>query len=160
MIFITVGTQEPFDRLIAAIDRIASRFEQIDIIAQVAKSEYRARNIKTFPFCSPPEFDALFLKADLIISHAGMGTIISAMEYEKPILVLPRSAKLGEHRNEHQLATAKAFDKLNFIQVAYNESELETKLHEILNGDLKHSHKLNKYASPELIESIRNYIFD
>lgn len=53
------------------------------------------------------EFDKLCHDARLIVAHAGMGTIISAMTKGKPIIVFPRIAALGEHRNEHQLATSK-----------------------------------------------------
>src|SRR5215203_1840996 len=113
MIFLTIGTQEPFDRLLKAIDEIAPMLNT-EIIAQVSKSTYVARNFKTFAFVSPIEFKTYFNQADLIVSHAGMGTIISALEGEKPILIMPRLARYREHRNDHQLATAAVFEKLNY----------------------------------------------
>lgn len=160
MIFVTVGTQEPFDRLISAIDNIAPKLKGVNIVAQVARSNYKAENIKTVEFVSPATFNTYFSQANLIIGHAGMGTIISALEQEKPIIVLPRLAKLREHRNDHQLATAMAFEKLRFIHVSYNEKELKDRMEELWFTELKQLHKLGKYASPELISSLQSYALD
>ena len=160
MIFVTVGTQEPFDRLIIALDEIAPQLGGVKIVAQVSNSSYTPENIQTIDFISPLLFNNYFKQAKLIISHAGMGTIISALEQAKPILVFPRLAKLKEHRNDHQLATARAFEKLNYIYVAYNEKELKENLVNLWNGPLKHLHKLEKFASQELINSIHNYVSD
>ena len=104
MIFVTIGTQTPFDRLIKIIDNIALEINE-PIIAQVYNSQYKAQNIQTIDFLSPKEFNDLFEKARLIISHAGMGTIITALLKCKPIIIYPRLASLGEHRNDHQIYT-------------------------------------------------------
>ena len=61
---------------------------------------------------SPKECTDRMVAADAIIAHAGMGTILTALEMGKPLLVMPRRAELGEHRNDHQLATAMRFADL------------------------------------------------
>ena len=42
----------------------------------------------------------------VVIAHDEMGSIITALEMGKPIVVMPRRAELGEHRNDHQVAAA------------------------------------------------------
>jgi len=158
MIFVTTGTQEPFDRLMMAIDVIAQKRPDIQIVAQVARSLYQARNLRVHEFLTPVEFSAHFSNAKLIVSHAGMGTIISALVQEKPILVFPRLAKYGEHRNDHQLATARAFEKLHYVHAAYSEEELEAKLLTLMSSNSNCLHKIGKTASQELISSLQNYI--
>lgn len=158
MIFITIGTQEPFDRLIKAIDELVPLYSHTTFVAQVAKSNYKVKNMTSFEFISPVEFDKYYEQAKLIISHAGMGSIISALYKEKPILIMPRLAKFGEHRNDHQLATATEFYKLNYVNVAFNEIELKEKLNWILTNNLAPLHKIGKYASHELISSIKETI--
>lgn len=106
MIFVTIGTQAPFDRFIKMVDEIAANLNE-EVIAQTFKSQYKAKKIKTVDFLAPDEFNKLFKEARMIVAHAGMGTIISAMQHQKPIIIFPRIAALGEHRNEHQMATAK-----------------------------------------------------
>jgi UDP-N-acetylglucosamine transferase subunit ALG13 len=157
MIFLTTGTQEPFDRLVKAVDEIAPLLHT-EIIAQISKTEYRAKNIETFAFASPSEFSTYFNKAELIISHAGMGTIISALQREKPILIMPRLAHYREHRNDHQLATARVFEKLHYVHVAFDEKELKTKLLSVFESRLQPLHKIDQYASPELIASIKRFL--
>jgi UDP-N-acetylglucosamine transferase subunit ALG13 len=157
MIFLTIGTQVPFDRLVKAVDEIAPSLHT-EIIAQVSKSAYKAQHIKTFDFIAPHEFDVFFNRASLIVSHAGMGNIISALEREKPILVMPRLARYGEHRNDHQMATARVFEKLNYVHVAYDEHELQKKLLSVYSERLQPLHKIGNTASPQLIASIKSFI--
>ena len=95
------------------------------------------------------------VKARLIISHAGMGTIFSALQKDKPIIVFPRVVALGEHRNEHQVATANKFKELGSVYVAMNEDELKKLL---LCQNLKPLSEIGKYASRSLIESIEGFI--
>lgn len=154
MIFVTIGTQAPFDRFIRIIDELAPSINE-EIIAQTYKGEYIAKNIKTIEFLPPDEFNKLFNEARLIIAHAGMGTIISAMQKNKPIIVFPRIAALGEHRNEHQMATAKKMNQLGYVYVAFNEDELRRL---ILKEDLKPLHTIGNYADASLIDSISNFI--
>lgn len=91
MIFATIGTQAPFDRFIKILDEIAPMSNEL-IIAQTYKGRYQPKNIKTIDFLAPDEFDKLCHDARLIVAHAGMGTIISAMTKGKPIIVFPRIA--------------------------------------------------------------------
>lgn len=154
MIFVTIGTQLPFDRLVRIIDNLAPQLNE-EIVAQVYKCGFTPKNIKTVDFLAPDEFNNLFDKARLIISHAGMGTILSALQKDKPIVVFPRIAALGEHRNEHQLATAKKFKELGSVYVAMNEDELKTIL---LRMNLEPLAAIGKYASPDLIKSITDFI--
>lgn len=154
MIFVTIGTQAPFDRFIKIIDEVAPQINE-EIIAQVYKCGFTPKNIKTVDFLAPDEFNNLFDKADLIISHAGMGTILSALQKHKPIIIFPRIAALGEHRNEHQLATAEKFKELGSVYVAMNEQELKELM---LRKDLVPLHEIGAEASESLILSLEEFI--
>jgi len=154
MIFVTIGTQAPFDRFIKIIDEVAPQINE-EIVAQVYKCGFTPKNIKTVDFLAPDEFNNLFEKADLIISHAGMGTILSALQKHKPIIIFPRIAALGEHRNEHQLATAEKFKELGSVYVAMNEQELKELM---LRKDLVPLHEIGAEASESLIQSLEEFI--
>ncbi len=158
MIFIVVGTQQPFDRLIKSIDKWSASTGYKDIIAQVADSNYKPTNFKWFDFIPMNEFNELFLKADLIVSHAGMGTIISALQYQKPIIVMPRLASFKEHRNDHQLATANSFAKLGYVKSAYSEAELFDALNN--RTTISPVPPISQHASDQLLSSIENYLFE
>jgi len=123
MIYVTVGTQLPFARLIKAVNDVAAE-KGLDVFAQVGpdKSHYHA--IKTADFVDPEEANRFIREADLIIAHAGMGTIISASQLGKPLIIMPRQFHYGEHRNDHQLATANRFRDFPNITVVEDKRSL------------------------------------
>jgi beta-1,4-N-acetylglucosaminyltransferase len=129
MIFLTVGTQFPFDRLVKAVDDIAD--EGVlgeEIFAQIGESSYRPRNLKMVSFIDNHLFDKYIHQASFVISHAGMGTIAAVLECGKPMLVMPRQRKYGEVVNDHQLGIVRKFEEMGHILVAYNEKDLVEKI--------------------------------
>jgi UDP-N-acetylglucosamine transferase subunit ALG13 len=156
MIFATVGTQVHFDRMIRTIDAWAGANGRTDVFAQTGPSDYRAAHIRTERFIDATEFRDRVEAARLVISHAGMGSIITALELGKRIIVMPRRASFGEHRNDHQLATAKRFADQGSITVAYTEQDLVDRL-DRLRG-LNETERLITPASPQLISAIRAFI--
>jgi len=157
MIFVTVGEQLPFDRLINIVDSWAKETRQ-EVFAQIGKSSLKPVNMHFEKFLSPKKFKEKFLDADIIIAHAGMGTIIASLELGKPILVMPRQAILGEHRNDHQFATAKRFLELNYIEVGFDDEELRESLQNIDSIVKGMTQKKDNGPSPLLIETIRGFV--
>jgi len=132
MIFLTVGTQFPFDRLVKAVDLAAgvSGFDE-KIVAQIGNSFYRPKSFKATRSVEKAVFDQYFAEAESIISHAGMGTITMALEHKKPLLVMPRMKKYGEVVNDHQFAIAKKFEQLGYLLVAYRAEEVPVKIKQL-----------------------------
>lgn len=157
-IFIVVGTQEPFDRMIKAIDEWAGENKEHSIFAQISRAQYQPKSFPFTDFIDPELFDMRFGDADLIISHAGMGTIISALANGKPIIVMPRLAVNHEHRNDHQVDTAKSFEELNLVKAVYSNQEMYDALD--LAQSLKAAKKIGPDASEDLIQAILSFISD
>ena len=132
MIFLTVGTQFPFDRLVKAVDQAASinGFDE-KIVAQVGDSSYCPKNFEAARSVEKAVFDQHFAEADSIISHAGMGTITMALDHRKPLLVMPRMKKYGEVVNDHQLAIARKFEQLGYLLVAYSAKDVSVKMKQL-----------------------------
>jgi len=132
MIFLTVGTQFPFDRLVRAVDKATGQngFEE-KIFAQIGCSSYHPQNFESLPSLEKKVFDKYICGASCIIGHAGMGTITMALENHKPLLVMPRLKKYGEVVNDHQVTIARKFEELGHILVAHTEEELPDKLREL-----------------------------
>ena len=156
VIFVVTGTQAPFDRLLSIIDNWAVNQDTYSVIAQTANSEINFKNMTCFDYLEPDVFNEYFNNADVIIGHAGMGTIIKALENKKKLLVFPRLVKYNEHRNDHQHHTAFGFEKLGLINVAYNEKDLFRYLNNIIDIPVKR--KINQNAEKQLLEKITNFI--
>ncbi len=130
MIFLTVGNwHKGYDRLVKAIDEfVGSGVITDQVTAQMGYSSYKASHLTTVDFCSPDEFRNLISEAWLVISHAGMGTMMETVKQHKPIIVVPRRSELGEVSNDHQLATARHLESEGKVLAAYDVSELPDKL--------------------------------
>ena len=156
MIFVTVGTDMPFNRMVRVVDEWARASNRDDVFAQIGETEWQPAHIAWGKFLQPPEFARRFGEAEVVVAHAGMGTILSALQYEKPILVMPRRASLGEQRNEHQLATARHLSELGKINVAMDEAELRAMLDGL--AQLRPRERIGAYASNSLITALRDFI--
>lgn len=155
MIFLTIGTQLPFNRLVRALDDLAPRLP-LDIFAQIGQSDYAPANIKWSPFLAPAEFDKKFRAASVIISHAGIGTVLSAQKHRKPLIVVPRLARFGEHRNDHQMATARQLEGKKGVYVANDIDELPALLN---RDDLEAAGNDMELSGREhFVSNIRSYL--
>jgi UDP-N-acetylglucosamine transferase subunit ALG13 len=124
MIFATVGTQLPFGRLVRALDQWASHHPHEEIFAQIGQADYVPEYMEWARTIPAETFRAKLQQCDTVVSHAGMGTIISAAELGKTVVVMPRRAELGEHRNDHQLATVRRLGHLNGLRAVHDCEDL------------------------------------
>ena len=133
MIFLTVGTQFPFDRLVRAVDDLLDRgMIREQVVAQIGESRYRPRNFASVAWLlDKAAFDMNVQQASAIIGHAGMGTITMALDYSKPLLAMPRRREFGEVVNNHQVAMATRFGALGHILLARDERELAEKVEQL-----------------------------
>jgi UDP-N-acetylglucosamine transferase subunit ALG13 len=154
VIFVTVGTDMPFNRLVRVVDDWSLATGRQDVFAQIGETDWHPEHIAWSRFLQPPEFARRFAEAEVVVAHAGMGTILSALQWGKPILVMPRRASLGEQRNEHQLATARRLVELGKINVAMDETELLAMLDSL--GQLRPRETIGAYASDSLITALRD----
>ena len=107
VIFVTVGGELPFDRLIRAMDAFAAAQPRGEVLAQIGAGGFEPAHMRWVrsldrATTTPRRWPA----AELLVAHAGIGSVVTAGEHGKPIVLLPRQARLGEHRNDHQLDTA------------------------------------------------------
>lgn len=156
MIFVCVGTQLAFDRLIVAVDQWAGAGPGREVFAQIGPSRLRPRHIQHAEFVSPKECSERMTGADAVVAHAGIGTILTALELGKPLLVMPRRAEFGEHRNDHQLATASRFAELGRVSVAFDETELAVRLDEL--DRVAARPRISASASEPLLTALRAFI--
>lgn len=156
MIFVAVGTQLPFDRLIRTMDQWAGEAPGRKVLAQIANGTYVPQHLEWERSIPPEEFQAHLQRCELLVAHAGIGSILSALELGKPVIVLPRQAALGEHRNDHQLATSKRFGARGLVRVAADETELCQLLNQFETPVSET--RITNEASPEFIHNLRQFI--
>ncbi len=156
MIFVTVGSQMPFDRLISAVDAWAGARGRDDLVAQIGETELEPRSLTWSQRLSATEFERHCRDATAIVAHAGMGSILTALQYGTPILVMPRRADRRETRNDHQVATATRLAERGLVHVAMDDDDLPAQLDRL--GELDASSRISADASPQLLVAIREAI--
>jgi UDP-N-acetylglucosamine transferase subunit ALG13 len=98
------------------------------VLAQTGGGTYRPKHIKAVDHLEPAEFDRLQRSADVIVAHCGTGSMFAALTNGQPIIMMPRRSALGEHRNDHQWATAQHFRQLPGVHLAEDEHQLASLL--------------------------------
>jgi len=159
LIFVTVGSDfRGFDRLIKKMDEISLRLP-CEILIQRGYSEYRPKNTTYFDFIAMDAFIEYIRRAELVVSHAGIGTLILCKKQGAPILILPRRKKYGEHMNDHQLEIARALAKREreLIYVAAEESQLEEKILSALKEG-KREVPVENRGRANLVRTIRKFM--
>lgn len=124
LIFVTIGSMFPFDRLVRLVDELAPEFPNQEFFAQIAEGTYLPVNIPYTRMLSRREFSDRVQAAEIIIAHAGMGSVISAMELNKPIVIFPRQVEYGEVTTDHQTATARWLREKPGIFAAMVEADM------------------------------------
>lgn len=127
MIFVTLGTQDKhFPRLLEAVEKLEVNEE---IIAQVGSTKFKSDKIKIFDYLDSEDFEKYMNDARVIISHAGVGTILKGVQLGKKMIVAARMKKYGEHVNDHQKQILDNFSSEGYILPLYDFE----KLSELLN---------------------------
>jgi UDP-N-acetylglucosamine transferase subunit ALG13 len=155
VIFVTVGGQLPFDRLIRAVDQWAAEDRRHDVFAQIGRTAFRPGSIRYTHFLAPSEFREYIDEAEYVISHAGIGTILTALERGKPLLVVPRQARFGESVNDHQVMTARHFAERGMVTVAFSAGDLCHRLAALQGGG--EAPRVGREAAATLIHRIRTF---
>lgn len=163
MIFLTIGTHEPFDRLVRAVDSWCeatgagpSVFGQITL---PHTGSYVPRHFEWVARLDPQDFERRISAADLIISHAGMGSILTALQHGRPIVVMPRRGHLRETRNDHQFTTAHMLQGRPGLYVAENEAELPAVLNRVVAELVSAgAPPISDRAAPEFTAALRAFL--
>jgi UDP-N-acetylglucosamine transferase subunit ALG13 len=126
LIFVTLGTHEqPFNRLLKMVDQL--RIDN-ELIVQFGFSTYLLKNCKAFSFLDFGEIRSLMSRADAVITHAGVGSIMLALSCGKRPVVAPRLHRFGEHVDDHQLEVADAFARAGKVILLMTGDDLAQKI--------------------------------
>ena len=126
MILVLLGTQNnSFVRLLDAIqNNIDKKVIRDKVIVQAGFTKFESKDMEIFSLMDKDRLSELQDKADLIITHGGVGSIISSLKKGKKVIVVPRLKKYGEHVNNHQLQIARRFGEEGYVKYVINLKNL------------------------------------
>ncbi len=131
MIFVTLGTQDKqFKRLLDAVEKLDTTEK---IIAQIGSTKFESKKIELHKYVSSSEFDKYMNDARIVITHAGVGTIVNGIKMGKTMIVAARRKEYKEHVNNHQLQILDTFSKEGYIIPLENFDDLQN----LINTDFR-----------------------
>ena len=120
MVFVTIGTSEPFDRLIDALPPIDGE----ELVVQIGDSETRPAGARCLSYVPYDELVELIRTARVVVTHAGVGTIMTALANGKRPVVMPRLVRFGEAVDDHQVALARRLAEAGYVMLAEDAAAL------------------------------------
>lgn len=156
MILVTLGTQDKtFPRLLDAIQK------QIDlgnikdkVIVQAGNTKYESNDMEIMGLIDRDRFAELISECDLLITHGGVGSIISGLKNNKKVIAAPRLKKYKEHTNDHQLQIIERFSEAGLILPLFDFEKLD----QVLIDVNKFKPKKYKSNTSNMIKLIEDYI--
>jgi len=126
MILVLLGTQNnSFVRLLNAVqDCIDKKIITDEVVVQAGFTKYESKDMKIFSMIHKDQFADLLDKADVVITHAGVGSIIASIERGKKTIVVPRLKKYNEHVNNHQIQIARKYKHDGYVKSVMNLKHL------------------------------------
>ena len=156
MILVMLGTQNnSFHRLLEKIDElIENGVIQEEVIVQAGYTKYQSKNMEIFDLIPREQLENYQKEANLIITHGGVGSIITSLEDGKTVIAVPRLHEYLEHVNDHQKDIVEMFDRKGYIIGVNKVEDLEKGLERARKFTPKPYHPYNK----KMLKIIEEYI--
>lgn len=154
----TIGLSVKFDRLVKEMDRIAAGLDE-KVVMQIGYTDYVPKNAEYFSFMPLDEIENFYRLARVVVCHAGIGTIMTAMKYSKQIVLVPRFKRYGEVHNDHQLEIATEFEKEGIAVIVRDIRDLDKAIRNISDCHVNESIERFKQGN-KLINGLKEYLMD
>jgi UDP-N-acetylglucosamine transferase subunit ALG13 len=151
MIFVTTGTCEPFDRLLEALDGL-----ELDerLVVQHGESPVRPWGAECVAFLPFDELVEHLRAARVVVTHAGVGSILAALTHGKRPIVYPRLARYGDAVDDHQLELAERLGAEGLVTVVHEPDELRR----LLQAPIAHAGGASIVPGHALVADLRAYV--
>lgn len=159
MILVMLGTQNnSFERLLKKMDELIEK-KVIDekVIVQSGYTNYESKNMRIFDLIPQEELEKYQEQADLIITHGGVGSIVSSIKKGKKVIAVPRLHRYHEHVNDHQKQIVEAFDKKGYIIGIQRIDELKKAIIRAQEFEPK-KYNDNEKSNSKIIKIIEDFI--
>ncbi len=156
MVFVSLGTQDKkFTRLLDIVsEAINQGLITEKVVVQAGYTKYESDVMEIYDYVSTDEFNKYIQDCSLLITHGGVGNILTGLKYNKKIIAVPRMEKYGEHTNDHQLQIVNNFADKGYVLKLEDDQEYADVFAKAKSFKPKRWVNKNK----EFIEKIRDYI--
>ena len=155
-LFVPLGTQKfPFERIILALNKLVEKevYKKEEILMQstLLPAEPAFTHVDLI---AQEDFNHYMKEAEIVITHSGVNSIISAMNMNKPLIICPRFKRYGEHVDDHQDEIASLMQDKYDVLVCRDMKDLE----DLIIKAPKHTYKPWSSNKEDLIHTIKKLI--
>jgi UDP-N-acetylglucosamine transferase subunit ALG13 len=139
LVFVTVGTSASgFERLLKQLDLIlqSNKFNY-KFFAQIGSSDYIPKNYQYVKWLNYNEMVNYLSKSEIVITHAGVGSIINALERKTKVIAVPRKKRYNEHIDNHQMELTHELEKQSIIFPVYSIKNLKSTLNQAIKANYR-----------------------
>lgn len=123
-VFATIGNaRDPFPRFLEIVDE-ATRRAGLSALIQCGNTAYTPVHAEAIDFVSRTQFEELMRQAQFVVTHAGVGSVMTALRSGKVPIVVTRRKAAGEMVNDHQLQLAAELSSRGWCRVVDDVEEL------------------------------------
>jgi len=158
MIFASVGSMLPFDRLVEGVDAWAGANPQVPVFLQIGNGSYEPVNCEWSRIMPHQDYQRRLAECTLFVAHVGMGSILQALEIAKQMLLLPRHASLREHTTDHQLHTADKFRDIKGLLIVDDVAAMQLEMSRLVAQPMAGSEGIPHFAPPAMTEKVRDFL--
>ncbi len=158
VIFVSVGSMLPFDRLVMAADDWAVANPDQSVFIQIGEGEYEPKHAPWVRIMPHGEYMQRIRDCDLFVAHVGMGSILQGLEIRKQMLLLPRLAAQREHTTDHQLHTAARFKDTPGLMIVDDVPTLQAQMTRLLKSPMKASDGIPQFAASAFTDRIAGFL--
>ena len=135
MVLVLLGTQNnSFHRLLEEVQKcIDKKIITEKVVVQAGATKFESKDMEIFGLISSEKLNEYIKQANYVITHGGVGSIITCLKMGKKVIAVPRHHKYGEHVNDHQLQIIQTFDGQGFIKGLCEVEDLEKAIKELEN---------------------------
>ncbi len=158
VIFASVGSMLPFDRLVKAVDEWAGANPGQEVFLQIGDGAYEPRHAHWARIITNQDYKRRLEICDLFVAHVGMGSILQALQARKQMLLMPRQISLREHTTDHQLHTAGRFRDVRGLMIVDDEETLKVMMTRLLHDPLPASEGIPPFAPQAMIAKVASFL--
>lgn len=159
MILVLLGTQNnSFHRLLEKMDELIKKGTiEEKVLVQSGYTRYESNNMRIFDLIPQEELEKYQEQADLIITHGGVGSIISSIKKGKKVIAVPRLHQYQEHVNDHQKQIVESFHKKGYIIGIQSVDDLEQAILE-MQEFIPVKYETKEDGNCKMLQIIENFI--
>ena len=155
LILVTLGTNDKtFVRLIKEVEKLIQEgVITEEVVIQAGYTKYQSDKMEIFDLIPMEKFEELISNCRLLITHGGVGSIITGLKNSKKVIAVPRLEKYGEHVNDHQLQIIRNFKNAGYIMGVSDVEELRSAIEMVVSFQPK-TYESNTARMVELVREL------